>query len=445
MGAVSTFEQRETHVNWSRRFHLLEFYRNSLWPVPVASIPVSALLLWLITFADQRFNLPNALEFSPSAATNVLTAMIAAMISFLGFVLTIVVLVIQVSTSSYSPRMLIFIYRDWRLKISLAFFVGTIVYGFLLLARVEEGVTNLAVIFAGLLVVVSLIIFLQFLSHLFHILRPGKMATDIAEAGHRIIEEIYPLPAPPTDTGVTPLAALRPKHCTPRVVMNPGIGGVLQAIDQPGLAQMAIDADAVIVLLHAIGDFISTDEPLLEIFEEQEPLPTDTAICGHVAFGNEWALDQDPAVALRVLVDMAVRALAPGSNDPTTAVQALDRIEDLLVDLGRRDLDTGVRRDADGAIRLVVPMRTWEEFLRFGVTEIREACHISIQVSRRLSSLLHTLWESVPADRKPAVEKEIGRLHKTLRHGIPIRSDRHFAEVPDAQGFGPADQDSDPF
>src|SRR5271168_4951450 len=79
--------------------------------------------------------------------------------------------------------------------------------------------------------------------------------------------------------------------------------------------------------------------------------------------GGERTFEQDPKYALRLLVDIAIRALSPAINDPTTAVQALDQIEDLLLRLGSSNLDAGQFLDQDGKLRLVVPFPTWDDFL----------------------------------------------------------------------------------
>jgi uncharacterized membrane protein len=86
---------------------------------------------------------------------------------------------------------------------------------------------------------------------------------------------------------------------------------------------------------------------------------------------NERTAEQDPKYPIRLLVDIAIKALSPAINDPTTAVQAIDQIEDLLRRLGRRDLDAGQARDAKGVLRLIFPMPTWEDYLALAFDEVR--------------------------------------------------------------------------
>ena len=102
----------------------------------------------------------------------------------------------------------------------------------------------------------------------------------------------------------------------------------------------------------------------------------------------ERTSEQDPKYPIRLLVDIAIKALSPAINDPTTAVQAIDQIEDLLRRLGRLDLDAGYASDANVVLRLVFPMPTWEDYLTLAFDEIRQYGANSVQVMRRLRSAL---------------------------------------------------------
>src|SRR4029079_9204355 len=116
--------------------------------------------------------------------------------------------------------------------------------------------------------------------------------------------------------------------------------------------------------------------------------------------GNERTFEQDPKYALRLLVDIAIKALSPAINDPTTAVQALDQSEDLLLRIGQRDLQIGKYRDTDGTLRLVIPFPTWEDLLLLALDEIRFCGATSVQVMRRMNALVADLIGALPKDRR---------------------------------------------
>jgi uncharacterized membrane protein len=119
-----------------------------------------------------------------------------------------------------------------------------------------------------------------------------------------------------------------------------------------------------------VGDTVVADTTVLRVHGARAALlETDLLRFNHL--GYERTAEQDPKYPIRLLVDIAIRALSPAVNDPTTAVQAIDQIEDLLHRLGRRELDAGYVRDAEGVLRLVFPMPTWNDYLTLAFHEIR--------------------------------------------------------------------------
>lgn len=127
----------------------------------------------------------------------------------------------------------------------------------------------------------------------------------------------------------------------------------LQAINAPALLALSTDTGGIVEVVASVGDTSVEGTVLLRVFRERK-LVKDEAWKKAFEMGSERTFEQDPKYAIRLLVDIAIKALSPAINDPTTAVQALDRIEDLLLRLGRRHLEIGAVRDSEGALRLVV-------------------------------------------------------------------------------------------
>ena len=136
-------------------------------------------------------------------------------------------------------------------------------------------------------------------------------------------------------------------------------------------------------------------------------------------------------------MDIAIKALSPAINDPTTAVQALDQIEDLLRRLGRRALNAGCVMDEQGALRLVFPTPTWEDYLTLAFDEIRQFGASSVQVMRRLRSALLGLMDSVTeAERKEVVRRYLHHLNLVVEHSVLNAEDQVMALQEDRQGLG---------
>jgi uncharacterized membrane protein len=201
------------------------------------------------------------------------------------------------------------------------------------------------------------------------------------------------------------------------------------------LVQLARDADAIIELVVAVGDTVVERTPLLRVHGARAPLDP-VALREAIAVGDERTFEQDPKYAIRLIVDIAIRALSPAINDPTTAVQALDQIEDLLTRLGHSQLNVGTVLDAAGRPRLVMPSPVWADFLRLSFDEIATYGASSIQVMRRMRALMASLGRVVPADRLDALRRWERRLDDSIQASFTSAEDRREAAVVDRQGLG---------
>lgn len=419
-------------MSWATAFRLRQYAKASLWIVPLFGLVLGVILAEWAVAADVTGWLPETWRYSATTASGVLTAIVGAMVALLGFVVTIGVLVVQQATGTLSPRYMRLWYRDRLQKAVLATFAGTFAFAFSLLRTIEsDSVPDLGVTLAGMAVAVSLLLLLVYLSRFTHNLRPvaiahlvGRMGEEILTrgvaktGGSALLDDGHALPGGP----VTRIRSER--------------GGAIQAFDLAGLRVAAVRHDCTFVLTHPVGDFVPPGTTLVEVHGGTSA-PDPRRVTGLVALGAERTIEQDPAFALRVLVDIAIRALSPAVNDPTTAVQVLNHIEAFLYTVGR----TKIRRryvlgDDRGRPRLVVPGRDWEDYLQLAVTEIREYGSRSTQICRRLRALLEGLLDTLPAEHLPAVRTELGLLEEAVEREFtdPVR--RATARTGDRQGIG---------
>ncbi len=165
--------------------------------------------------------------------------------------------------------------------------------------------------------------------------------------------------------------------------------------------------------------------------------PDPERVTGLVALGAERTIEQDPAFALRVLVDIAIRALSPAVNDPTTAVQVINYVERFLHMVGRIRLPGRyVLADPSGTARLVLPGRDWDNHLQLAVCEIRDYGSSSVQICRRLHAMLDGLLEALPAQQHPSVRTQMDLLRESVEREFPDAARRSIAEQADHQGIG---------
>ncbi|MFF4230649.1 DUF2254 domain-containing protein [Streptomyces sp. NPDC001820] len=418
-------------MTWATAFRLRQYAKASLWIVPLFGLVLGVLLAEYAVAADVSDWLPATWRYSATTASGVLSAIVGAMVALLGFVVTIGVLVVQQATGTLSPRYMRLWYRDRLQKAVLATFAGTFAFAFSLLRSIEsDSVPDLGVTLAGLLVSVSLLLLLIYLSRFTHNLRPVAIADMVGRMGEKILTRAARAGRSALLDGEPAL----PAGPVTRILSERG--GAIQAFDVAGLTRAAVRHDCTFVVTHPVGDFVPPGATLIEVHGGVSA-PDPRRVTGLVALGPERTIEQDPGFALRILVDIAIRALSPAVNDPTTAVQVLNHIEVFLHTVGRTELrHRYVLGDDRGRPRLVVPGRGWEDYLQLAVTEIREYGAKSPQICRRLRALLECLLDTLPADHLPVVRTELELLEKAVEREFtdPVR--RATARTGDRQGIG---------
>jgi uncharacterized membrane protein len=419
-------------MTWARRYRLLQSAHTSL--VFWATLALVAALCCApgVQWVDQQTRWA-IFRYSPDGARAVLGTLAGSMLTFLVFVLSATLIVVQLASGQLTPRIISLVLATPGVKIALAALTFTYTYTLSALARVEERVPDLHVSVAVLLNLACLLVFFRFVQQLSAGLRPASVLLLVADRAGRVFEQVYPVGFDPAHPEESAAAAL--PDAAPRVIEYGGRSGVVMAFSAARLARLARDAGAVVELVPQVGDSIAPGDPLLRVFGAERPVP-DAALRGCVAVGTERTLDQDPRFAFRILVDIANKALSPAINDPTTAVLALDQIDHLLLALGRRRLDEGVAVDADGKVRVVYGTPDWPDYVTLAVTEIRQYGEGSLQVMRRLRAMLEHLMVVLPEPRRPAVRQELALLDAAVARKFPDEADRKRAGVADYQGVG---------
>jgi uncharacterized membrane protein len=340
------------------------------------------------------------------------------------------------ATGTLSPRFMRLWYRDRLQKLVLAAFTATFAFSFTLLGTIEAGsVPNLGVTMAGCAVSVDLVLLLLYLDRFVHTLRPVAVAATVARAGHAVVAEI-------DHAGID----LQAGDGSPRGVQGHNIqvrsetSGAIQAMDARGMVQIATRHDLTCVLTCTVGDFVNAGAVVMDVYGSPDRRVL-RQLRGKIALAHERTIDQDPAYAVRIIVDIAIRELSPAVNDPTTATQMINHLGAVLAGLGARELGRyGTLFDADGHLRLDFRMRTWDDYLHLGVAEIRQYGRESPQVCRRLRAMLADLEETVLPVNRPAVRRELEVLDQAVRLSFVEGAEQAFALGRDRQGIGGASQ-----
>jgi uncharacterized membrane protein len=414
-------------------FYLREHLRSSLWFLPTLCVLFVVGLAAVLVSIDREFGSNTFFEGSPDSAQTILSTISASMITFTGLVYSITIVVLQLASQQFSPRVLRTFLRDRHSQLALGVFVGTFTYSLMVLREVHteeapggEFVPGIATSAAFGLVLLSLAFFVDYIHHISQSIRVSSITMSIARETRAAIADIYdhehtqePLPLPESVQVETVLAP-RP--------------GVITGLDRDALVADASAAGTVVEVVPGIGDFVPEGAPLLRLHGGEQLRPDD--FLESVGIGAERTMQQDPAFGFRQLVDIAERGLSPAVNDPTTAIQCLDQVHDLLRRIAGRAFPSGQRLDGDGALRLTFPVVSWEGYVTLSLDEIRHYGRDSIQVHRRMRSLLDDLEETVPAERRGPLRRQVRLLDASSERDLPDQEDRAFSRRADEQGIG---------
>ncbi|HSZ62988.1 MAG TPA: DUF2254 domain-containing protein [Terriglobales bacterium] len=419
-------------MSWAFRRRLRSFLRSSLWVVPAIATVTAFLSVPLLRILDRRLGF-QLFRFSPEGARAAAGIVSAAMLSFVVLFFSVLLLTVQIASSTLSPRIIARPFRSRALKASLGLFVFTLIYSMAVVARgVEGNIGQLPTAIVMVLTIISICVFLYVVEHVSKELRPATVMAAVAAEGVEVIKAVYPKMIAQDSLDNLDEGFLG----TPsRTILLDGRTGVVEAVDIEKLVDLAIRTSCTIEVVPQVGDSVASNDPVFRLYGNGVAVNS-KELLGHIVLEQERTLDQDPAFAFRIIVDIASKALSPAINDPTTAVLALDQIHKLLREVGRRRLDTGLVLDWTGHPRLIYRTPNWEDFVGLAVTEIRQFGANSTQVVRRMRAMLENLIPLLPPDRSSVLLQELGLLKSTVDQGFVMLQDRMRADLPDSQGLG---------
>jgi uncharacterized membrane protein len=408
----------------------------SAWGIPALYASV-ALAVGLI-FPEHEARLFPGLSsaLSVSAATAIFSSIASGMIALTGIVFSLTFVMVQFSATAYSPRLVLWIARDPVMSHALGVFTATFLYAIAALVGVDRSgsgrVPLISTVAVAVLLLASVGMFIALIQRI-GLLQINRMLVFTGDQGRKVITSVYP----PLDSGTAVIGPEALQVSLPRAqtLVHDGAPRSLQAVDATALVNLAKESGGVIEVLAAVGDTVLQSMPLLHVLGARRSID-ERKLRNGIELGEERTFEQDPKYALRLLVDIAIKALSPAVNDPTTAVQALDQIGDLLLRLAQRHLEIGAYRDSDGNLRLVVPFPTWDDLLQLAFDEILFCGATSVQVMRRMNALVTDLALVVPKERRPKIEYWDGRLKATIARSFVDGEARLEALKGDRQGLG---------
>jgi uncharacterized membrane protein len=419
-------------MSWKQRYKVRSYLRSSLWLIPVAAGMAERVFRLIVETLDPYIGW-EWLGLGIDGAKALASTVISLSLSFVVFTFGSLLVAIQVASGQYTPRIIATtLLRDNVIRYTVALFVFTLLFAVRAINRLETTVPQLFLFVIATLGLVCLAAFLFLIDYAARLLRPVSLVKRVGDDALAVIESVYPEKL--TDT---PSAAVTPQDAGPvqRTVLHRGNSGIILAVDVPRLIAEAQKVNGVIELAPQVGDFLGADEPLF-LLRGGAAAINDEVLRACVIFGSERTMEQDPLFGLRILVDIAIKALSAAINDPTTAVLAIDQLHRVLRSAGRRNLRADSILGPAGRQRVIFRTPNWDDFVHLAFAEIRFYGASNVQIARRLRAMIINLANTLPAERHAALRQEYDLLDRMVEKLYVLPEDLALARIPDSQGLG---------
>jgi uncharacterized membrane protein len=419
-------------MTWKQRYRIASYLRSSLWIIAVAAVVLEQIFGALVRTLDARLGW-NGLGLGVDGAKALCNTVITFSLSFIVFTFGSLLVAIQVASGQYTPRIIATtLLCNNVIRYTVGAFVFTLLFAIQALNHIGTTVPQLVTFITAVFAFICLAGFLFLIDYAARLLRPVSLVQRVSDDGLAVLESVYP-----EKLTHEPSAAVTPQNpgLVVRTVLHHGTSGIILAVDLPQLIARAERANGVIEFAPHVGDFVGVDEPLF-LLHGGAGAVDEKALRDCVIFGSERTMEQDPLFALRILVDIAIKALSAAINDPTTAVLALDQLHRLLRSAGGRNLRTESILGPTGALRVILHTPNWDDFINLAFAEIRLYGASNFQIARRLRAMIINLANTLPAARQPALQRELDLLDRMLEKLYLLPEDLALARVPDSQGLG---------
>lgn len=377
------------------------------WALPAACVLVALVVgggLPMLEASWGSTEVRYVFQGGPDGARGMLGTIASAMISVTGLIFSITMVVLQLASSQFTPRLLAGFLQNRVVQLTLGVFVSTFVYALTVTRSVrgdnetEQFVPQFSVTLAFVMVLACVGLFLAFIHHITTSIQVSNVISHIGDDTVKLADKMFPEPASDAPT-FGPSWSPQPgtRHCSLEAPRH----GTITHVDYAVILRWAKEHDVVVTLDRPVGQFLTEGQHMLRVwgeFDESDDPEQTRKVYGAIGLGPQREMRQDVAFGLRQLVDIAERALSPGINDPTTAVQCIDEIHRILRLLVQRASPSPYIADDDGQVRIVHDPQAIDGLIEASVVEIAHYGKDSVQVPPRLRAMLEDLAD-VSAER----------------------------------------------
>ena len=426
----------------TRLLHIWEVLTSSYWFVPAVMMAAAVALAVLMLKVDRAYGQPISelgwfYTGGADGARALLATIAGSVITVAGVVFSITIATLTQASSQFGPRLLRNFMRDTGNQVTLGTFVATFIFCLLVLrviyserevGGVSGWVPHASITVAVVLSLLSISVLIYFIHHVSLSLQAPIVVAAVAQDLEHAVRSHFP-----AEIGAEAPTAEQEEHAARAGddVLARGRGvparrdGYIQAIDQPSLIDETMQHDLVIRLALRPGDYVVDGVALMHVLPAER---CDDAMSDRLRamfiLGRQRTAEQDVEFAIDQLVEIAVRALSPGVNDPFTAVQCVDRLASSLRELARNDLLSPYRFDKGGRLRVIAPVSTWPGFVDAAFNQVRQYGKGSVAVTIRLLEVIAMIAPQMRTElhRAPLL-RQAEMIHRQARRAIEDEQD----------------------
>ncbi len=421
-------------MNYAKLSKLWESLHSSFWFVPALMLTLAIGLSFVTIAIDQSQetdvigNVGWAYSLGPNGSRAILSAIAGSMISVATTAFSITIVALQLASSQFGPRLLRNFMQDTGNQVVLGTFISTFAYSLMVLRTIngveeDEFVPHIAVTCGMGLAIASIGVLIYFIHHSASSIQVDQV---IKKVGHELDDTIDQLFPEKIGRGALERreeeGALDIPADFDRVsgYINATSGGYVQAIDNTQLMEIATEKNLLLQVQQRPGRFVVQGSPLVRVFPEEKVSKKLVAqINDAFVFGSQRTEQQDVEFSIDQLVEIAVRALSPGINDPFTAIRCIDQLNAALCHLAKQEIPSPYRYDDHSQLRIIAEPIDFADLLDAAFNQIRQNGQSNVAVTMRLLEAIAVIasFTHRPSDRA-ALQRHADMIERGTQAGI---------------------------
>lgn len=416
----------------------LDKIKTSFWFIP-SLLVISALVAATLFICIDRFSGFNQIDamhqiyqIRPEAARALLTTIASSMMTVVSIAFSITIVALTLASSQFGPRLIRNFMNDNGTQVVLGLFIANFVYCLVIVRAIDafsdsHYIPGLSIVWCLFITLISVFVLIYFIHHVANAIQADNVIDDVYQELQQSVASLFPDHHSSSELHNTAIdEAHGISHFAHHISACSEQSGYLQAINFKQLINLMTEHDGLVQINIKAGDFVVTNMPIITLYSHQTVTPNlIDQIQRCLTFGSKRSPIQDPEFAIHQLVEIALRALSPGINDPYSALTCVDKLTATLCLLTAKTFPQGGYLDTQGTLRLQYKSVTFSGIGNAAFDQIRQYSQTCLAISiRQLESLNKIARQAVNSEHKEFVSNQATMIEQGLEQQQMTDADR---------------------